>query len=382
MAEDFGHVLGDRIRRARKRLGISQTELARICNFSAHQTIVQIEKGQREVKAWELAALAKALHVRISDLVLASSEEAEPIILWRECPEEGKELIEADFRKHCMDYSTLEKLAGEDVGRDLPSVNVGTTKEDFSYRAAAELADVARRNFDLGSMPAGSLEGTLENSYRIKIWYRDLSSKGSAASTKGTFGCGILINSKEPPWRRNFSFAHELFHLLTWDIFPPESLSDKALFDKVESFANSFASSLLLPSDTVKVAFEKHIQNKKVTYTDFISIARQFGVSTEALMYRLLILGCISKQVVEQLKADSAFRDLDRSTMSANWWEPPPIPERFVRLAFTAYTKGNLSRSKLAEYLNTSIAALTDTLMEYGLDDREDYEAKMLNARC
>ena len=79
---------------------------------------------------------------------------------------------------------------------------------------------------------------------------------------------------------------------------------------------------------------------------------------------------------------DPAFRQLDRSTMAACWWQPPPIPERFVRLAFLAYQEGKISRTKLAEYLGVSLLDLTDTLQEYNLDDREDYKAKMLASRC
>ena len=124
---------------------------------------------------------------------------------------------------------------------------------------------------------------------------------------------------------------------------------------------------------------------------DFLTNLRPLWIGIIALLvsravavyplYRLLNLSYFDKQAVEDLRANRASRQLDRNTMPARWWEPPPIPERFVRLAFSAYQAGNISRTKLAEYLNVSLLDLTDTLLEYGLDDRENYKAKMLTSR-
>ena len=74
------------------------------------------------------------------------------------------------------------------------------------------------------------------------------------------------------------------------------------------------------------------------------------------------------------------FRGIDRSTMAQCWWTPPKFPERFVRLAFLAYQKGNLSRAKFAQLLETSLLHLTDVLQEYALDDRESYDAEVCTA--
>lgn len=66
--------------------------------------------------------------------------------------------------------------------------------------------------------------------------------------------------------------------------------------------------------------------------------------------------------------------------MSASWWEPPTVPERFVRLAFVAYQKGRLSRARLAHLLDTTLPDVTETLLKYGLDDRESYKKIDLRA--
>ena len=161
------------------------------------------------------------------------------------------------------------------------------------------------------------------------------------------------MNKKEAPWRRNYNFAHELFHLITWKSVPaPELQSNLPLWEKIEKIANSFASCLLLPADSVSVAINERAVNNQIEYNDLIAIAREFDVSTEALLYRLLTLRLLKEGVVDSILNDPDFRSLDKATMSASWRNPPPLPERFVRLASVAYKKGRLSRARLARLLN------------------------------
>ena len=378
--DNLSKALGQRIRALRERLGLSQEELAYRAGFSAHQVVSQIEKGKREVKAWELANLAKVLRTDIPVLLSAEEPESLLVVLWREAPDENAKTKEADFLQRCKRYAYLEKLCNAEPRRRLPLREVAPN--EFGYTDAYELAEDTLRQLDLGARPAASLVDTLENSYGVKVLYADLGEEGSAASTIGPFGSAILMNSVEAPWRRNFNFAHEVFHLLTWKSIPPERMiEDPAFRDRIESLANAFASSLLLPGNAVSIAFERRLKDGKVYLTELVEIAREFDVSTAALLYRLRNLGYFDKEAVERLLNDPAFRQLDRSTMAACWWAPPPIPERFVRLAFRAYHEGKISRAKLAEYMDVGLLDLTDTLLEYGLNDREDYKAEMLTSR-
>ena len=376
---DLRKVLGKRIRNARIRLSLSQQQLAKEIGFSASQIVSQIEKGERDVKAWELVNLAKALHIDVSRLL--DVEEPKPFapVLWRKYPEADKELIEAEFLKRCEQYALLEKLCDVVIKEELPTREVNYEKLTYEY--AEDLGEEIQDHFALGSRPASCLSSILEEKYGVKIWYENLD-EGSAASTKDSFGAAILMNATEAPWRRNFNFAHELFHLITWPSFSTKSLhEDRELWDEVERRANAFASSLMLPSEELSEAFENHIKNDSVKYTDLIEVGREFGVSTEALLYRLLHLGVLQKDVVDSLLEDDDFRSLDKSFRLTDWWKPPEIPERFGRLAFVAYQKGKLSRARLAEYLNTSLIDLSNTLLEYGLDDSKNYQASVRASR-
>lgn len=379
--ENLRQVLGARIRSARKRLNLTQEHLAELAGFPAHQIVSQIEKGEREVKAWELAALARALRIQLPDLLAVDELALSPIVLWRKQPAQERETIEADFVRHCRDYAALEQLFGEVREVGLPLENVDVDKISFAF--AKRLAERIGKQLDLGSRPAASLATILEDGCGVKIWYEDLGEEGSAASSRGSFGCAVLMNSVEPPWRRNFNLAHEVFHLLTWESIPPASLfDDPVLQAKIEQYANAFASAILLPAESLRLTAEERTKDNQISITDLIDIARFFEVSTDALLYRLLNLGCLEKEAVEAVRNDPAFRASDRSTMHVKWWNPPPMPSRYVRLAFMAYQKGRLSRARLAQYLDKSLPDLTSVLLEYGLDDREDYEAEVHHIRC
>lgn len=365
-------ILGARIKRARKRLGFSQSQLASATGIKSPQIISQIEKGDRELRAWELAKFADSLKISIEDLISSRPPEQPPEVLWRDTPE-NEQLDNAEFIRHCQDYFELEQLCDETQHESLPVEEFDPYTADYSD--VESLAERASRTFTLGSRPALVLPKILEDRYGVKIWYKDLGDKGSAAASKGPFGSAILMNLTQAPWRRNYNFGHEVFHLLTWESVPPLELKlDQALWEKVEKFANAFSSHLLLPADIVLAEFDKRVQEAQIEYIDLIGIARELDVSTEALLYRLRNLHRLSSNAVDHLLEDPKFREMDKQTMPPNWWTPPEIPERYVRLAFKAFQKDKLSKARLTQYLKTSLLNLSDTLSEFGFNDTQDFE--------
>jgi Zn-dependent peptidase ImmA (M78 family)/DNA-binding XRE family transcriptional regulator len=374
--ENFRQQLGQKIREMRERLGFSQQDLAAKAGFSAHQIISAIEKGEREVKTWELVTLAKVLKLSITELLFQGELPAIPQVLWRKIPQQEQQIKEAEFLKHCQDYYDLEQLCCLPAFSELPHKKFHPEFQDYSD--VEQMASQVLQEFDLGARPSDTLERILENNYRVKIWYTDLGEDGSAASTIGSFGPAILMNRRESPWRRNYNFAHELFHLLTWHSIPADWQHTKPeLWSKIEKLANAFASYLLLPAEQATFAAQKCFKDNNIDHIDLVKIARGFSVSTEALLYRLLNSRLLSKKTVKEVLNDPKFRNIDRLSMAEHWKDSPAISERYVLLAFTAYKKGKISRTRLAQHLETSLTNLTNFLLEYGLDDRQDYETKV-----
>jgi len=288
--------MGNRVKNFRKRLKLTQKDLSTQMGFNSSETISQIERGDRELKAFELVQLSKILSIDVNDLLRIEKPQKAPAVLWRESPETQKEIKEAKFLKRCQEYATLEELSGIKTSNQLPKKKVGL--DDLSYEMARRLAGEISRELNLGDRPASELEKTLEDRFGVKVWYMALE-EGSAASTIGYFGPAILMNLNEAPWRRNYNFAHEFFHLITWESFPPKSIDkEPGLWERLEKVANVFASCLLLPSDVVRGEFEKNIVNGKIKFIDLIEIARNLDVSTEALLYRLLNLKLLDKKTV------------------------------------------------------------------------------------
>lgn len=371
---DIKKNLGEKIRIARERMGMSQKLLAEKMGFPAHQIISHIETGIRDIKAWELSQMAGILNVDITDLLSFSKTENKSIILWRDEPDNGKEEKEVFFQKKCREYYQLENAASVNKYAELPSYKIDINT--FDYNKVNELARKVTKELDLGQKPALSLEKVLEDQYGVKIWYDDLGEKGSAASTWDSFGPAILMNSRQAPWRRNYNLAHELFHLVIWKSVPPNIfINNLTLFNRFEKFANSFASSVLMPAESILSELDKYVKNNSIEDVDLVNIARDFDVSTDALLFRLCNLGKIKKQDRDMIKSDPEFIRIDTSTMHEKWKyrNPTDLPERFVKLGFIAYRKGNVSRARLAEYFNTSLFDLKNKFLEYGFNEDENY---------
>ncbi len=378
--ENMRSIISDNIRYYREKLKLSQQSLADIVGFQSHQTISQIEKGQREIKASELYNIAKALHIDTSLLTKSPDKRKENVVIWRKTPVIDKEKEEAQFIQRCRQYSLLERLCKLSTNDKLPKYDVDLLT--MTYNQAKHLGSEIREKLALGPCPATCISRVLEDSMNVKIWYSELGNDGSAASSKGDFGSAILINLNEKPWRRNFSYAHELFHLITWDVINDDLLNNSGLNDHVEKLAEVFASTLLLPEESLRNTLSDYVKNNVIEETELIEIARKFDVSTDALIWRMCNMSLISADDAKKLVGDKSFKEIDRKSRIDSYVDTPEIPERFVRLAFLALQNGAISRSKVAEYFGVSLLDLTDFFMGYDLDDTKEYETSINIAGC
>jgi Zn-dependent peptidase ImmA (M78 family) len=111
----------------------------------------------------------------------------------------------------------------------------------------------------------------------------------------------IAVNSAHHPRRQRFTIAHELGHLQMHDgayivdstvrVNRRDGLSSMAT-DLEEIEANAFAAALLMPPALVRGALEP-VRAPRLGNPSRIGehLAEQFGVSAEAMSYRLINLG-------------------------------------------------------------------------------------------
>jgi Zn-dependent peptidase ImmA (M78 family) len=368
------------LKKEREALNYTLKYVSKKMGFSNYQTLGSIESGEREIKAWELAKLAEIYGRKIDFFISKQTGIFQPKVLWRD-PSKTEQTIEAErrFLLFCQNYKRLLELTNEDNTK-LPVFHFSShDKKEFRSRGfnyVVELSEECRRILNLGGRPAYSLSNILEQVLGILVLYMDLGSGGSGASTSGDFGRAILINSSDAPWRRNYDLAHELFHLITWDIFSDEEIYSKSKNTKseVEQWADAFASAILLPAEEVRREFSKRLDGNKIAYISLVEIAREFKVSIEALLWRLVNLNLLNRKDVEKCIREEEIKDINKKMRITDWIdEKPYLSSRYVALAIKALQMGRISKAKFAEYINKPFSEVSSFLKKYGYDENEDY---------
>lgn len=364
--------LAERLRKAREAVGLSIGEAATRLGFGNYQTLSNIEKGDREVKASELAQFAKTYFCSLNSL-LVGEDVPQPAVhfLWRRAPSERKAEIEASIKHRFEEYHLLEKLLG--LTEEGTGLAITVSPADVrNYHQVDALAARVSNLLNMGSRPALSLQKVMEQVLRTKILFVELSEFGSAASTvHPDFGAAIVVNSEEAPWRINFTLAHELFHIITWNTFNPADLEqDEVIFKDIEKKAERFASTLLLPESAVREELNARIKEQKLSFSDIVDVAREFGVSTKALLYRMANMRLIEWDKANDLANNDELLMIDRRIRRDTAIEAPSS-ERFSLLAVKCLRKGLISRGKFSELLDIDRADIDEFLEYRGLSEVE-----------
>ena len=373
--------LAGRLKRAREAVGLSVGDAATRLGFPNYQTLSNIEKGEREVKASELALFAKTYFCNLNNLLLGNDQpQPEVHFLWRRAPAERKAEVEAFIRHKFEEYHLLEKLLGlTEEGAGL-TLSVSSADVRTSYQVDA-LANRVGDLLNLGSRPALSLQKVMEQMLRTKLLFVELSDFGSAAATvHPEFGAAIVVNNAEAPWRINFTLAHELFHIITWSTFDPAGLEeDQALFKDVENKAERFASTLLLPESAVREELNGRIKEQKLSFSDIVDISREFGVSTQAMLYRMANLKLIAWDKANTLAKSDELKKIDQRVRK-DMDQDSPTSQRFMLLAVKCLRKGLISRGKFSELLDIDRADIDEHLEYWGLSEEEGESIEIMAA--
>lgn len=370
-------LIAKRLKEARERIGLKQQEVANLLGWKSHASIVAIEKGEQDIKTWELLKLAQILKVSPESLYQEEPYEASehPIILWRQRSTDPKAVLQEEcyVMQLCQDYRLIERLAETSASniKPLPFENCEIESVDMDW--ANQLADKMHRELCLGDYPAELLAKRLEEDYGVLLISRSLEN-GSAACCRGELGDAIVLHDKDVPWRQVFSLAHELFHLITWNTTLIKKVcSNRSLFQKNERLADAFAAALLIPHQMI----DFDIRGNKLTYSLIVALARKYRVSTETLLRRLSYLRFLPDSAAQTVLADNSFVQLDKATFKEAFQSAPSYGGRFLRLAYLAFEKGRLSKSRLGHMLHIKLRDIDSYLSEKGycLTDDKEIEA-------
>ena len=353
-----------RIKALRESQGMSQSDLAQQMGLKGHQTLSDIEQGDRKISADELIKAAHAFGMSLAVLTDPMRLVEEGQFSWRQKNVHPADLD--DFQNKAgqwiATYRHLCVLKGQPVNSVIRKVALS---RDSTFEQAQEQGEAIGLALGLGEVPALNLCEVVENHLDTLVLHVDAIQGVSGAACQLDQLNTIIVNRNESRQRRSYDMAHELFHLLTWDRMPPERLDiAEGKQKRVEQLAENFAAALLMPRATLAVMIEQNPLPQELGLTQWLAkTAAILHVSPSALTWRMVNLRYISKA-----KAD---RILEAPKWPASKAAPEPCPQRmsrrFIEVLGWGITQGHLSVRRAANILDTTLEDMAAMFREHSL---------------
>ncbi len=346
-------MLGERLKRARVKAGLSLDKLADLANnIVTKQAISQYEKNQKTPSSTVLIALSQVLDVKVEYFFRQS----------------GVEINQVDFRKHSAFGKKKQEMVKENVREYLErylqiedilnlETNFVNHLKEFkinSFDDAEAAAEALRQKWELGVDPITNVVEMLELQ-DIKVIYLDEDTKFNGLS-------GLANDDQAHPFivlnrsdefsldRKRFTALHELGHIL---LSVNAGLNDEKISDK-------FAGNFLFPTERVYEEFGK--KRSSISVAELNHIKAKYRISIAAIIFRLKDLGIINEAMYKRfwIANRSRFIPFDMENILEG---AEPI-SRFDNLLSRAYNEELISISKYAELAGISINNATKKIGE------------------
>ncbi len=345
-------IVSAQLKKAREFFQLTAAEVAKEINVSP-QEIMSWEKEDAKPGLSQLEALAK-LYGREIDYFLKETPPPPSSVEFRgKSGKTFKDLIPASkialarFDELCRSAIEFEKLLGKKREIKFPKIKSSETPENLAHHV--------REEFGCDDKPVTNIKELLENR-GARIF--ELPVPGDEVSGfsfwHDKYGPCILLNARDPRPRRNFTLAHELAHLLHKDgsSLCYIAIEHSSTHGSKEYLADQFAVEFLLPASSVENDFEKKGLSTTPAEKELLPLLQKWGVSMQALGYRLESLDLMKKGHTNKLlEPKPRFR---RSKTPTPTWERQ-LGKQFVKTSLEAYHKQLISISKLAHTLGIPI---------------------------
>ena len=354
--------IGERIQRARKARGLSLVALGNHVGVS-HTAIDKYEKNINIPNSQMLIKLAEVLSLSSIEYFFR------PIAATFEPSFRKKSVLSAVDQNAIVEQiqEKAERRIELEMLLDWGSYHVPKL-DSLAQDALKELDDVEkvvdelRDSWELGSNAIPHLVNELEKQ-GILVFYLDreildVKFDGLAGHVEGHPVVAVCTNHNNGD-RQRFTLAHELGHLLLDPYFEDKKIREK--------YANRFAGAFLLPREEAYRFFSD--KRKKISIPELVVAKKEYGISIQAILYRLRDLEIISKAEMSKWYA----------IMNKNGWrtkEPGgaiPLEETnwFESRVYRAYAEEHIGQSKSAELLGISLSEFREKLEE-GLHEWAD----------
>ena len=261
------------------------------------------------------------------------------------------------FEQLCRNYLELEQIMEAPMTRNYPAEYQCHT---LPLEAAAEnIAIAERQRLGLGDGPLPLLRDLLELHVGIRVFYLKMPAKYSEIySYDQQLGACMAINQDHPEERRRWSMAHGYLHFLAHRHKPVLDLSDLCgkhqRIPESERLAEAFAKYFLMPTSGLLRRFsDMSSSHSKFTTTNLFTLASYYGVSIEALSYRLEGLSLLPTGTWDRLrdrgiKVRKVQQDLGLQETSHRSHQ---LPVHFQNLAIDALEQGKITEGRFADFL-------------------------------
>jgi XRE family transcriptional regulator, fatty acid utilization regulator len=354
-----------RIRALRESQGLSQSELAQQMGLKGHQTLSDIEQGERKISAEELIKAAQALSINLAVLTDPLRLVNEGAFSWRQKNVKPADLdaFESRAGQWIATYRHLCQLKGQvinSVTRKVALTPASSFEDAYAQGEAIGLA------LGLAEVPALNLADVVENQLDTLVLHVDALHGVSGAACQLDQLNTILINRNESAQRRSFDMAHELFHLLTWDRMPPDRLDGVSKTDstkkRVEQLAENFAAGLLMPRATLAtLVTQSPLPDESGLPKWLVKAATKLQVSPTALTWRMVNLGHLRKATADRILQAPQWPQ-SQSTKAAT---PARMSRRFVQVLGWGIEQGHLSVRRAASILDMTMEDMATLFQEH-----------------
>ncbi|PCH66964.1 MAG: DNA-binding protein [Bacteroidales bacterium] len=331
-------IFSKRLKSARKMLGLSMDKLVeRMDGIVSKNAISKYENAEMMPNSTVLLALCNALGVKPDYMFRPFSLELGEFEFRKKASLGVKDInrIKGEISDYIERYFELEEITAESHDFINPVSNINILNFDDVETAAAKL----RKDWKLGNSSIDSVVELLEYN-NIKVIEIEAPEKfdGSCTLVNNQYPV-IVLNKNYSNERKRFTALHELGHLVL-------DIANSADNKVHESYCNRFAGALLLAQDVVykTIGTQRH----RVSTYELDEIQKKYGISIDAIMYRLKDLRVITANnhryfCIRKNKEKSFKSYVEQSRYNTN-----EVSNRFNRLLAKSISEELISYSKAA----------------------------------
>jgi transcriptional regulator with XRE-family HTH domain len=279
-------MIGERLNQLRLARNLTLEALSvKMGGIVTKQALSKYEQNQAQPSPSVLTKLSAALGVK-ANYFLSPTQITVKFVAYRKAtslPEREKARVKSVVAQCLEDRIRVQTLIGQTKTDVLPWNKLVISSLEDTEKQASHMREL----WELGASPISDVVGTFEEhqlcvlSIEADEKFDGLSALG--CDTSGNILAGAIVSRQDVPGERHrLNLTHELGHLV---LKIPESIDE-------EKAAFRFGSAFLVPAE--RLIKEVGTKRSYIDISELLILKKQFGISIQALLHRMLELGIIN----------------------------------------------------------------------------------------